>query len=74
MVCGTNVPTLEHRIAAIAMVYGEVLKGTRPKGALEVYSNFNGGNFLLTVGACLLTVGLLCLQSLWVLIRRTFPL
>ena len=34
----------------------------------------NGGNFLLTVGAFLLTVKLLCLQSLKVLIRRTFPL
>ena len=35
----------------------------------------NGGSFfLLTVGASLLTVKLLCLQSLKALIRRTFPL
>ena len=36
-----------------------------------------GGAFLLTVGAFLLTVKLLCLQSLKALkalIRRTFPL
>ena len=33
-----------------------------------------GGAFLLTVGAFLLTVELLCLQSLKALIRRTFPL
>ena len=33
-----------------------------------------GGSFLLTVGAFLLTVKLLCLQSLKALIRRTFPL
>ena len=32
-----------------------------------------GGSFLLTVGAFLLTVKLLCLQSLKALIRRTFP-
>ena len=32
------------------------------------------GAFLLTVGAFLLTVKLLCLQSLKALIRRTFPL
>ena len=32
-----------------------------------------GEAFLLTVGACLLTVKLLCLQSLKALIRRTFP-
>ena len=30
--------------------------------------------FLLTAGACLLTVGLLCLQSIEVLLRRTFAL
>ena len=30
--------------------------------------------FLLTVGASLLTVELLCLQSLKALLRRTFPL
>ena len=40
---------------------------------------FGGGGgrgeaFLLTVGACLLTVKLLGLQSLKALIRRTFPL
>ena len=34
-----------------------------------------GGSFLLlTVGPFLLTVKLLCLQSLKALIRRTFPL
>ena len=33
-----------------------------------------GGSFVLTVGAFLLTVKLLCLQSLKALIRRTFPL
>ena len=33
-----------------------------------------GEAFLLTVGASLLTVKLLCLQSLKVLIRRIFPL
>ena len=33
-----------------------------------------GGGFLLTVRASLLTVQLLCLQSLKALIRRTFPL
>ena len=33
-----------------------------------------GEAFLLTVGAFLLTVKLLCLQSLKALIRRTFPL
>ena len=33
-----------------------------------------GKLFLLTVGAFLLTVKLLCLQSLKALIRRTFPL
>ena len=33
-----------------------------------------GGAFLLTVGAFLPTVELLCLQSLKALIRRTFPL
>ena len=33
-----------------------------------------GGASLLTVGAFLLTVELLCLQSLKALIRRTFPL
>ena len=33
-----------------------------------------GEAFLLTVGVLLLTVKLLCLQSLKVLIRRTFPL
>ena len=33
-----------------------------------------GEAFLLTVGAILLTVELLCLQSLKALIRRTFPL
>ena len=39
------------------------------------YSGFwKGGSSLLTVGACLLTVELLCLQSVEVLIRRTFPL
>ena len=35
---------------------------------------FMGEAFLLTVGAFLLTVKLLCLQSLKALIRRTFPL
>ena len=35
---------------------------------------FWGKAFLLTVGAFLLTVKLLCLQSLKALIRRTFPL
>ena len=35
---------------------------------------FNGEAHLLTVGAFLLTVELLCLQSLKALIRRTFPL
>ena len=34
----------------------------------------SGEAFLLTVGAFLLTVKLLCLQSLKALIRRTFPL
>ena len=38
-------------------------------GALE-----KGEAFLLTVGAFLLTVKLLCLQSLKALIRLTFPL
>ena len=33
-----------------------------------------GEAFLLTVGAFLLTVKLLCLQSLKALLRRTFPL
>ena len=33
-----------------------------------------GGLFLLTGGAFLLTVKLLCLQSLKALIRRTYPL
>ena len=33
-----------------------------------------GEAFLLTVGAFLLTVKLLCLQSLKALVRRTFPL
>ena len=33
-----------------------------------------GGAFLLTFGAFLLTVKLLCLQSLKALIRCTFPL
>ena len=33
-----------------------------------------GEAFLLTVGAFLLTVQLLCLQSLKALIRHTFPL
>ena len=36
--------------------------------------NVMGEAFLLTVGALLLTVKLLCLQSLNALIRRTFPL
>ena len=35
---------------------------------------FKGEAFLLTAGAFLLTVKLLCLQSLKVLIRRTLPL
>ena len=34
----------------------------------------SGEAFLLTAGAFLLTVELLCLQSLKALIRRTFPL
>ena len=33
-----------------------------------------GGAFLLTVQAFLLTVELLCLQSVEVLLRHTFPL
>ena len=33
-----------------------------------------GESFLLTVGACLLTVKLLCLESLKALTRRTFSL
>ena len=41
----------------------------RNKGAKKT-----GEAFLLTVGAFLLTVKLLCLQSLKALIRRTFPL
>ena len=36
--------------------------------------NIMGEAFLLTVGAFLLTVKLLCLQSLKALIRGTFPL
>ena len=32
-----------------------------------------GGSFLLTVGAFLLTVKLLCLQSLKALIKQAFP-
>ena len=40
----------------------------------EVPKNLKGEAFLLTVGAFLLTVKLLCLQSLKALIRRTFPL
>ena len=34
----------------------------------------NGGSFLVTVRAFLLTVDLFCLQSVEVLIRCTFPL
>ena len=36
--------------------------------------HFLGGKFLLTVGASLLTVELLCSQSAEVLIRHAFPL
>ena len=46
----------------------EVLQKAPPKQASK------RGNFLLTVGAFLLTVKLLCLQSLEAIIRRTFPL
>ena len=35
---------------------------------------WRGGSFLLTVGPFLLTVELLCLQSVEVLLRHTFPL
>ena len=43
---------------------------------LKTQRFFGGGGeaFLLTVGAFLLTVEVLCLQSLKALIRRTFPL
>ena len=43
-------------------------------GSLEVAVLRMGEAFLLTVGAFLLAVKLLCLQSLKALIRRTFPL
>ena len=51
---------------------GEVLWQHQPAPRPE---NWGGGKLLLlTVGASLLTVKLLCLQSLKALIRRTFPL
>ena len=37
-------------------------------------NRFWGGAFLLTVGAFMLTVKLLCLQSVEVLLRHTLPL
>ena len=40
----------------------------------KIAENYLGDASLLTVGAFLLTVKLLCLQSLKALIRRTFPL
>ena len=43
-------------------------------GGGGVHKIWWGKPFLLTVGAFLLTVKLLCLQSLKALIRRTFPL
>ena len=56
-------------------------KMSRTLGVLEkfvqekVRAHFSAGEaFLLIVGAFLLTVKLLCLQSLKALIRRTFPL
>ena len=47
---------------------------TRGLSSKRTKENILGEAFLLTVGAFLLTVKLLCLQSLKVLIRRTFPL
>ena len=48
--------------------------GTPPNQELPFIFSLPGEAFLLTVGAFLLTVKLLCLQSLMALIRRTFPL
>ena len=41
---------------------------------LRIIDFFSGEAFLPTVEAFLLTVEVLCLQSMKVLIRRTFPL
>ena len=46
----------------------------RTFASLPMQHTFLGEAFLLTVGAFLLTVKLLCLQSLKALTRRTFPL
>ena len=52
--------------------HGEAMKEYR--GKTSQVTSERGKRFWLTVGAFLLTVKLLCLQSLKALIRRTFPL
>ena len=57
-----------HKTSLAKVILKLVLKGTF-EGVLK-----RGKVFLLTIGAVLLTVKLLCLQSLKALVRRTFPL
>ena len=58
----------KHSSAQPGRRFTEAMLGTENRGKSK------GEAFLLTVGAFLLTVKLLCLQSLKALIRRTFPL
>ena len=62
----------------ISYYLGVDLKVTkeRPESAkIQFLVTFSPGEaFLLTVGAFLLTIELLCLQSFEVLVRHTFPL
>ena len=60
-------------MATIAGNRGQLWTSTLSPHLLSPHLDL-GEVFLLTVGGFLLTVKLLCLQSLKALIRRTFPL
>ena len=65
--CWGRTGTLESR-SFVAVVVSWAVRSAPTSGKKK------GEVFLLTVGGFLLTVELLCLQSLKALMRRTFPL
>ena len=58
----------------LRMLLVKNLKATKTSVNTRNQRLTKGGSLLLTVGAFLLTVKLLCLQSLKALMRHTFPL